>query len=105
MNLYHGRLAKITGLTPTAITGIIRELLNMGLVKEVGLDNSRGGRRPVKLKFNPEAAYVIGIDDRIVQGFQGHAGEIGHIVIMEEGPLCNCGNRGCLESFAAFRLW
>ena len=39
------------------------------------------------------------IEDRILQGAQGHAGEIGHMSILEGGPLCNCGNRGCLESF------
>jgi glucokinase-like ROK family protein len=37
-------------------------------------------------------------DERILQGHRGFAGEIGHIVILEGGPLCNCGNRGCLES-------
>jgi predicted NBD/HSP70 family sugar kinase len=37
-------------------------------------------------------------DERILQGHRGYAGEIGHIVILEGGPLCNCGNRGCLES-------
>ncbi len=233
------KLAEITGLTPPTITGIVRELLVRGFVKEEGLGKSSGGRKPVKLKFNRLAGFVIGveitcqeivigvadlknepmqmqkftqdmsdpqaavtfliekikdlsdfagmsgkkflglgvafpglllaregvikrsvnlgrkwddfpfkavmeeklgmtvciennsnasvlaerwfgggtdcrdlayinlgegisagiiIDDRIVQGFQGHAGEIGHIVMLEEGPLCNCGNRGCLES-------
>jgi len=233
------QLAKVTGLTPPAITGIIRELLDMGIVREVGLDKSRGGRRPVKLCFNPDAGYVVGVEvtrfesfigtanlkndptdfrmakidmtdpetgikqlataikqvisekeyiqktflgvgvafpgllniyegsvkrsinlgrrwdsfpvreilekelklqvliennsnasalaerwfgggtdckdlvyinlgegisagimmnDRILQGARGYAGEIGHMSIQEGGPLCNCGNRGCLES-------
>lgn len=233
------QLAKMTGLTPPAITQIVRELINIGFVKEVGLEKSYGGRRAVQLQFNPQAAFVIGMevtryeitfgiadlkndptdihtieldmsepekgipllvetikkimscekysdknflglgiafpgllnikegtvkrsinlgpkwngfpvktviqkeidlpvyiennsnasalaerwfgggtnckdlvyvnlgegisagiimDDRILQGFQGHAGEIGHIVMAEGGPLCNCGNRGCLES-------
>lgn len=232
-------LADITGLTPPAITGIIREFLEFGLVEEEGLGLSGGGRKPVKLRFNPAAGYVIGLevtrcettigiadlknhpsdimrlpldmtdpaagiprltevvreltvtgeaagkrflgmgiafpglinardgivtrsvnlgpawrlyplreqlqaatglatviennsnasalaerwfgggqespdlvyvnlgegisagvmlDDRILQGFQGHAGEIGHIVMDEAGPVCNCGNRGCLEA-------
>lgn len=233
------QLADITGLTPPAISGIIKELIKTGFVKEIGLDKSRGGRRPVMLKFVPNAGYVIGIEitryeiiigisdlknpptdiqtleldmtdpdeaipqlievikkvmyedhseknfmavgiafpgllteknssvkrsvnlgikwnnypikrkiqeglgdiaifiennsnasalaekwfgeakfckdlvyinlgegisagiiieDKILQGFHGHAGEIGHIVVTENGPLCNCGNRGCLES-------
>ncbi len=236
------KLAEITGLTPPTITGIVRELVAKGFVKEEGLGKSSGGRKPVRLKFNRLAGFVIGVevtcqevvvgvadlmnkpmqmqkfaqdmsdpqvavaflaekikglsdfaevskkrflgvgvafpglllssegvikrsinlgrkwddfpfkavmeeklgmavciennsnasvlaerwfggaigccdlayinlgegisagiilDDRIVHGFRGHAGEIGHIVILEEGPLCNCGNRGCLESICS----
>jgi glucokinase len=32
------------------------------------------------------------------RGFHGLAGEIGHTIIMEGGPLCSCGNHGCLEA-------
>ncbi len=230
-------LAAITGLTGPAITGIVKELLQMGFVKETGLGRSQGGRKPMQLEINPEAGYVFGAevtrhevsmgmanltadpvllqrravdmsmpragidnfvrmissaarmverkgkllavgaafpgliddagtvkrsvnlgrewdgypirdaleerlgvkvfiennsnaaalgerwfgdcadcrdlvyinwgegisagvltDERILQGHRGFAGEIGHIVIQEGGPLCNCGNRGCLES-------
>jgi glucokinase len=40
------------------------------------------------------------IDGNIIKG-QGLAGEIGHLTIEKNGPKCKCGNRGCLESFAA----
>jgi len=33
-------------------------------------------------------------------GSQGFAGEIGHITVQPDGPLCGCGNRGCLETLA-----
>ena len=233
------QLAQLTGLTPPAITGIIRELLEIGFVMEVGLGTSQGGRRPMKLKFNSKAGYVIGVEvtsnetvlviadlendpiniitmnldmtepevgilqlleviwqvinsvenqgknflgigiafpgllsakegivkrsinlgpkwsqfplkkvmeremglpvfiesnakssalaewwfgggtsfrdlvyinvgegisagvisaDRVIRGAGGHAGQIGHIVVVENGPLCKCGNRGCLEA-------
>lgn len=232
------QLAELTGLTPAAVTGIIRELIEMGFVKEVGLGPSRGGRRPVKLMVNSTAGYVIGVEvtsketmvaiadlkhdpdhvetlaldmqdpkggtkalveairrimtnpehqakrfigvglafpalltaegrvkravnlgpdwndfplkeflereiglpvfadtnskvaalgekwfgsgghcsnliyinlgegisagilskDEILQGSSGYAGQIGHVVMVEDGPLCNCGNRGCLEA-------
>jgi N-acetylglucosamine repressor len=231
-------LAAITGLTGPAITGIVKELLAIGFVKETGLGVSQGGRKPMQLEINPEAGYVFGVevtrhevsmgmanltadpvllqrravdmsapktgidnfvrvigsaarmadrkgqllalgvafpglidvatgtvkrsvnlgpewsgypiraaleerlgvkvfiennsnasalaerwfgdcadcrdlvyinwgegisagvltDERILQGYRGYAGEIGHIVIQEGGPLCNCGNRGCLET-------
>ncbi len=38
---------------------------------------------------------------RLLQGCGGSAGELGHITIERHGPRCSCGNRGCLEAFAA----
>ncbi|WP_110953686.1 ROK family transcriptional regulator [Anaerosinus massiliensis] len=233
------QIAEHTGLTAAAVTGIVRDLIAIGFVKEVGLGESQGGRRPVHLKFNGKAGYVLGVEvtsdeitlavadfenipreiksfsidmkdpdtaiaalkkqlgavfaskenqkknflsiaiafpaivqsdtgvvkravnlgekwngyplkhsleeafhipvfidtnskvaalgekwfgggvhcknliyvnlgegisagilmnDVIVQGAQGYAGQIGHTVLMPDGPLCNCGNRGCLEA-------
>jgi glucokinase len=37
---------------------------------------------------------------RMLTGCSNTAGELGHITIDLHGPLCNCGNRGCLESLA-----
>ena len=36
----------------------------------------------------------------IYRGSGGSAGEIGHVTIDDNGPLCDCGNRGCLEAVA-----
>lgn len=38
---------------------------------------------------------------RVYRGAHGGGGELGHIVIDPEGFLCNCGHRGCLETFVA----
>jgi predicted NBD/HSP70 family sugar kinase len=40
------------------------------------------------------------IDDRIVAGARGVAGEIGHVSVGGDGPLCHCGGRGCVEAIA-----
>ena len=40
------------------------------------------------------------IDGRLHLGL-GHAGEIGHVTVVPDGPLCGCGNRGCLDRVAA----
>lgn len=37
----------------------------------------------------------------IWHGMTGMAGELGHITVDPEGPLCGCGNRGCVEQFAS----
>ncbi len=39
------------------------------------------------------------LDRKIYRGPFGGAGEIGHITIDYNGPLCNCGNRGCVEAY------
>ena len=43
----------------------------------------------------------IYIRDELYEGSIGITGEMGHITIIEDGPLCNCGNRGCLEVLAS----
>lgn len=41
------------------------------------------------------------IDGNLYQGKNGAAGEIGHMVMDVGGPLCGCGNHGCLEALAS----
>jgi len=41
------------------------------------------------------------LNGELWQGADGMAGEIGHITIYPEGARCNCGNSGCLESYAS----
>ncbi len=41
------------------------------------------------------------IDGRLHRGAHGMAGEIGHVPVDPNGPLCNCGQRGCLETLIA----
>lgn len=43
------------------------------------------------------------IDGRLYRGQSGGAGEIGHMVVDRNGPVCGCGRRGCLEAVAAGR--
>jgi predicted NBD/HSP70 family sugar kinase len=40
------------------------------------------------------------VHGRVVAGAHGVAGEIGHVTVDPNGPLCHCGNRGCVEAIA-----
>ena len=65
--------------------------------------------------FGPlkDCAHVVGIfpgtgigggviiDRKLLHGFSGAAGEVGHMTLMEDGPFCGCGKRGCLEALAS----
>ncbi|MEU7699172.1 ROK family transcriptional regulator [Streptomyces sp. NPDC039028] len=43
---------------------------------------------------------AIVVHGELLRGAHGFAGEIGHLVVDAEGPLCRCGSRGCLEQYA-----
>jgi glucokinase-like ROK family protein len=43
----------------------------------------------------------IFMDGRLYRGPGGSAGELGHMTVDENGPLCSCGNNGCLEAMAS----
>ena len=41
------------------------------------------------------------VNGELVLGIRGQAGELGHLTIDINGPICGCGNNGCLETFAS----
>lgn len=42
---------------------------------------------------------VVALDNQVLQGYHGQAGELGHQTIEPDGPWCGCGNRGCMEAY------
>ena len=40
-------------------------------------------------------------NNRLIYGHDGFAGEMGHILVENDGRKCNCGNKGCLESYVS----
>lgn len=62
----------------------------------------RGTRHLVYVTVSTGIGGGIVIDGRIYGGAHWAAGEIGHTVaVVEDGPLCGCGRRGCLEAVAS----
>jgi predicted NBD/HSP70 family sugar kinase len=55
----------------------------------------------VTLKFHYGIGCGLFVNGTLVRGAAGGAGEIGHTTVDDRGPLCRCGKRGCLESYAA----
>ncbi|MGI6778570.1 MAG: ROK family transcriptional regulator [Acetivibrionales bacterium] len=54
-------LSRITGLTKTAITNIISELLEEGIIFETGTQASSSGRKPILLKISKNALFSVGV--------------------------------------------
>jgi glucokinase len=43
----------------------------------------------------------IVVDGKILYGWSGFAGELGHVIVKENGRACGCGRRGCLETYVS----
>jgi predicted NBD/HSP70 family sugar kinase/DNA-binding XRE family transcriptional regulator len=50
------------------------------------------------LKLSSSVGAALVIDGEVYKGYGGLAGEFGHITVNEQGRICRCGNRGCLET-------
>ncbi|WP_256104367.1 ROK family transcriptional regulator [Streptomyces sp. ODS05-4] len=76
---------------------------NLGALGELVWGGGRGVRDLAYIKVASGVGAGLVIDGQIYRGPGGTAGEIGHITLDESGPVCRCGNRGCLETFTAAR--
>ncbi|MFK0161257.1 ROK family protein [Rhizobium sp. NPDC090279] len=61
-------------------------------------DPSLPGTCTLFLKLDAGCGGAVIVDGRLMRGANGTAGEFGHLRLSDDGPLCGCGNRGCLES-------
>lgn len=61
----------------------------------------RGVKNFLYLNLGETIGMGIVIEGHLYYGAGGSAGELGHTIIKEGGPLCICGNRGCLEAIAS----
>jgi predicted NBD/HSP70 family sugar kinase len=71
---------------------------NLGALGEMVGGAGRGCGHLVYLKLSNGVGAGIVADGRLYRGAGGIAGEIGHITVDARGPVCRCGNRGCLET-------
>lgn len=76
---------------------------NLGALGESVWGSGRGAGDLAYIKVASGVGAGLVINGRIYRGSGGTAGEIGHITLDESGPVCRCGNRGCLETFTAAR--
>jgi predicted NBD/HSP70 family sugar kinase len=76
---------------------------NLGALAELvwGAGRGRSDLAYIKVSSGIGAGLISG--GRLQHGVGGTAGEIGHTVLTDGGPVCRCGNRGCLETLASSR--
>jgi len=74
---------------------------NAAALGEFYFGAARGIRNFIYITLSTGIGGGIIIDGKIYSGAIGAAGEVGHMTIDDEGPICNCGNRGCWEALAS----
>src|SRR3954462_3528839 len=73
---------------------------NLGALAESVLGAGRDASEIAYLMLSSGIGAGLILGGRLYRGAGGTAGEIGHVLVDEQGPMCRCGNRGCLETFA-----
>lgn len=76
---------------------------NLGALGELVWGSGRGAADLAYIKVASGVGAGLVMGGQVYRGPGGTAGEIGHITLDESGPVCRCGNRGCLETFTAAR--
>jgi predicted NBD/HSP70 family sugar kinase len=92
------RIERDTGL-PVRMDNVA----NACALSEVWFGDSDGSHDLVVVEVSEGLGAGVLVNHAIARGERGMAGEFGHIQMVEEGLLCNCGNRGCWETLASNR--
>jgi predicted NBD/HSP70 family sugar kinase len=71
---------------------------NMGALVEYRSGALRGKPNSLYISVDDGIGAGLIVNGAVFRGHNGTAGEFGHIVLNEDGALCRCGNRGCLET-------
>lgn len=64
---------------------------------------ARGRQHVVMLTLGAGVGGAVMVNGQLLRGHSGVAGHLGHLTVDPDGPLCVCGNRGCLETVFSAR--
>ncbi len=72
---------------------------NLAALGEYAYGAGRGVTEMLMVTLGSGVGSGLILNGRIYHGSRGAAGEFGHIIIQQDGPVCSCGRRGCVEAF------
>jgi len=75
--------------------------VNLGVLGEYHFGAARGYKNIVGFFVGTGMGGGLVLNGSLFLGNQFKAAEYGHMILDPEGPLCNCGQRGCLEAFSS----
>lgn len=80
---------------------LIENDANLGALAEHRHGHGRGHANVVFVKVSSGVGAGLILDNKLFRGTSGTSGEVGHLTLDDQGPLCRCGSRGCLEAYAS----
>jgi glucokinase len=83
------------------VPAVLGHDVRAGGVAEARLGAGQGYGHVLFLAIGTGIAGAHVVDGNAFAGAHGAAGEVGHIVVRPDGPVCGCGARGCLEAVAS----
>ena len=86
------------------ISGIETKLdndVNIIALGEAKYGAAKGSSTSVTVALGTGVGGGIYIDGKLISGFKGAGGEIGHMKLVKDGKLCGCGQKGCFEAYAS----
>lgn len=75
--------------------------VNVAILGEARFGAAKGASSALGVWVGTGIGGGIYLDKKVLRGFHGAAAEIGHSVVLPDGPVCGCGNRGCVEALAS----
>ena len=114
---YNGKIYKAPNLTwakddEIPFAAYMKERLNVPVILtndanaaamgEMTYGAARGMKNFIMITLGTGVGSGIVINGEVVYGYDGFAGELGHVTVeRENGRLCGCGRKGCLEAYAS----
>lgn len=86
------------------ISGVETKLdndVNIIALGEAKYGAAKGSNTSVTVALGTGIGGGIYIDGKLISGFKGAGGEIGHMKLVKDGKLCGCGQKGCFEAYAS----
>jgi predicted NBD/HSP70 family sugar kinase len=89
---------KLTGSTLERVPLYVQNEADVAAIGELEFNPTQASDPLLYVSINQGVGAGVIVGDQLLTGSRGFAGEVGHIVLQINGPLCSCGRRGCAEA-------
>jgi predicted NBD/HSP70 family sugar kinase len=93
-------------LTDTLLDGLplfVQNEADVAALAEFEFVGTPGADPLVYLSLGHGVGAGVVVRDKLLTGYRGFAGEVGHTILQASGPQCSCGRRGCAEALIGLR--